>query len=266
MASFNKVRVKKLYLPTAHGSKKGFGNKPTLVTATASELNKMDGVTATTAEINALAGATATNNTSGKTAILDSGGILNLGGDLVATGTINGTQAITTIPGTLATAEHGPGAIGTAFAPRTYHGTVGGHIITEIHIDLTGLKAKGTAADDVIGLGAGGAAYIGRYVTSTYGIVYRMERMCLELPAGTNITADIDIAFNSSDALEYDGAAGASEFDQGTVTAGSVDVLETCGFTANDYIYLTEGDTAANEGTYTAGQFIIRFYGHAIIS
>jgi hypothetical protein len=60
MASFNKVNVKKLYLPTAHGTRKGHGNKPTLVTATASELNIMDGVTSTAAELNIMDGVTAT--------------------------------------------------------------------------------------------------------------------------------------------------------------------------------------------------------------
>ena len=60
MASFNKVNVKKLYLPTAHGTRKGHGNKPTLVTATADELNIMDGVTATAAELNIMDGVTAT--------------------------------------------------------------------------------------------------------------------------------------------------------------------------------------------------------------
>lgn len=57
MASFNKMRVKKLYLPD--GSKKAPLGKSTLVTATASELNIMDGVTATAAELNIMDGVTA---------------------------------------------------------------------------------------------------------------------------------------------------------------------------------------------------------------
>ena len=47
-------------------------------------------------------------------------------------------------------AQHGAGAIGTAFAPRTYRKTVDGTIITEIHVDLTGLDSSGLA-NDVIG-------------------------------------------------------------------------------------------------------------------
>jgi hypothetical protein len=250
MANFNKVRVKKLYMPSAHGTRKGHGNKPTLVTATADELNIMDGVTATAAELNILDGVTATYDE------------LNILEGVTAT-----AAEINSLDFALQTAAHGAGAIGTAFAPRTYRYTKpDGTIITEIHVDLTGLKAKGDAADDVIGLGVGGAAYIGRYVTATYGIVYRMERICVELPAGTNITTDIDIALNVSALLAYDGTTGASEFDQGPVTAGSIQTLETCGFTANDYIYITEGDATATAGTYTAGQFIIRFYGHALIT
>ena len=71
MASFNKINVKKLYLPTAHGTKKGHGNQPTLVTATADELNIIDGVTATTAELNYLAGALALNTVTATVAELN---------------------------------------------------------------------------------------------------------------------------------------------------------------------------------------------------
>ena len=60
--------------------------------------------------------------------------------------------------GAVLTAEHGAGAIGTAFAPRTYRWSENGHIITEIHVDLTGLACKGDAAKDAIVLAAGGAA------------------------------------------------------------------------------------------------------------
>lgn len=176
-----------------------------------------------------------------------------------------------TIKGSLTTDEalanaHGAGAVSTSLGPRIYRTTLNDHIITTIHVDLTGLKAKGTAQNDVIGLGAGGAAYLARYTTAEWGLVYRIEVICVETPAGSNTTADIDIASNSSAALAYDGAAGAAEMDVGGTAVGAIYTDNAPGLTADDYIYLVEGDTAANEGTYTAGQFIIRFYGHAVLT
>lgn len=163
-------------------------------------------------------------------------------------------------------AEYGAGAEGTAFAPRLYRSRVNDFIITTIHVDLTGLKVKGTAQNDVIGLGAGGAAYLARYVTATWGLVYRIEVICLEAPAGSNTTTDIDIAGNSSASLEYDGAAGAAEMDVGGLAVTAIYTDNAPALTANDYIYLVEGDTAASQGTYTAGQLIIKFYGHALLT
>lgn len=170
--------------------------------------------------------------------------------------------------GDVLTAEHGAGAIGTAVAPKTYRWTENGHIITEIHVDLTGLACKGDAANDVIGLAAGGAAYIGRYVTATCGVVYRAEVLCLETPGeGTaTITTDIDIAGNSSAALAYDGAAGAAELNLGGVAAGGSYIVDAPALTANDYLYLVEGDTAATTGVYDAGMLIVRLLGHAVLS
>jgi hypothetical protein len=171
--------------------------------------------------------------------------------------------------GSAVDAEHGAGVIGTGTAPTTYrYNAANGDIVTEIQLDLTGLACKGDAANDVIGLSGGGAAYIGRYVTSTCGVVYRVEVLCLETPGqGTaTITTDIDIAGNSSGTLEYDGAAGAAECNLGGVAAGNSYVVDAPGLTANDYLYLVEGDTAATTGVYNAGQLIVRLYGHAALS
>lgn len=179
------------------------------------------------------------------------------------------TEGALTSSANVLTAEHGAGAIGTGIAPATYRYTLGnGDIVTEIQLDLTGLACKGDAANDVIGLAAGGTAYIGRYVTATCGIVYRAEVLCLETPGeGTaTITTDIDIAGNASALLEYDGAAGAAELNLGGLAAGNSYVVDTPGLTANDYLYLVEGDTAATTGEYDAGQIIVRLYGHAILS
>jgi hypothetical protein len=163
----------------------------------------------------------------------------------------------------------GPGAIGTGETAKKYQWKQNGDIITEYHIDITGLACKGTAANDVIGLGSGGAAaYIDQYVESTHGIAYRCEVICLEAPGeGTaTITANIDIAFNTSAALAYDGAAGAAEIALGAHVKGGVFVDEALGLTSTDYMYLVEGDTTASTGVYDAGQLIIRLYGHPAMS
>lgn len=174
----------------------------------------------------------------------------------------------TTSRGDAVTAEHGAGAVGTAFAPRTYRYTRDGTIITEIHIDLTGLACKGDAAKDAIGLAAGGAAYIGRYVVATCGVVYRVEMTCLEAPGeGTaTITSDIDLGAEDAADTAYDGAVDDVVINTGGLAAGKTFVSDTPALTANDYLYLVEGDNAATTGVYNAGQLIVRLFGHALLT
>lgn len=165
------------------------------------------------------------------------------------------------------TAEHGAGAVGTGLAPATYRYTRDGVIITEIHVDLTGLQCKGTAAADAIGLT--GAAYIGRYVTATCGIVFKVEVICIELPGeGTaTITADIDLAADDEGDIAYDGAVdGGVIVNTASLVEGEVATSDVPAMTANDYLYLVEGDTAATTGIYDAGQYIIRLHGHALLA
>jgi hypothetical protein len=166
------------------------------------------------------------------------------------------------------TAEHGAGAIGTAFAPRTYRYTREGVIITEIHVDLTGLACKGDLAKDAIGLAAGGDAYIGRYVVATCGVVFRIEMICVELPGeGTaTITADIDLGAENDSDVAYDGPVDDVVINTASLVAGEMASTDVPALTANDYLYLVEGDTAATTGVYNAGQYIIRMYGHALLA
>lgn len=161
------------------------------------------------------------------------------------------------------TAEHGAGAIGTGAAPKTYRYTVNGEIITDIKVDLQGLASKNTA-NDVIGLAAGGVAKLGQYTVAIFGVVYRVELICLETPAtGDN---DVNVVLNASGTLEYDGAGGAGYgVDGGDAVAGQVVEDLVQGLTDTHYIYLTAG-TGDTAQAYTAGQFIIRFHGHPILT
>jgi CheY-specific phosphatase CheX len=193
----------------------------------------------------------------------------NSSSGLLTAGALTTTGAATIgslVGGTVAT-EHGAGAIATSFAPITRRYTQNGVIITKIHFDLTALGGKGGHANDVIGLPAGGNAFIGRNVVSNNGIVYRAELACIELAAAASgsATVDIDIATNSSGTLAYDGAAGTAKlFNTGGMVAGQELSNITPAITANDYFYLVEADTAATDGVYNAGQFVLTLYGHAI--
>ena len=163
-----------------------------------------------------------------------------------------------------AMAEYGAGLIGTAFDPRAYRWYDNGHIITEFEIDLTGLDSSGTA-DDVIGLSAGGVAYIKQQNVEVDGVIYKVEMTCVELP----LTGDADI-------ILVQGSSGAEEFDdtvanRAVVCDGTGDWVlgETIqnlvpAITDDYYLYLTQG--ASDNATYTAGQFLIRLFGHPALN
>ena len=161
----------------------------------------------------------------------------------------------------------GAGAIGTGPSPKSYRQTdaITGLIITEVHIDLTGLKAKGGDAGDVIGLGTV-PAFIYKNEVALNGIIFKHEVLCTELPASSGtITTDINVAWNSAATIDFDEAGGTgSEINTGGLVAGQVVQDLTAAITANHYAYLTEGDTAASTGTYNAGQLIYRMYGYKV--
>ena len=161
----------------------------------------------------------------------------------------------------------GAGAIGTGAAPSLYRWTENGVIITQIKVDITGLACKGDLAKDAIGLAAGGAAYIGRYVVADYGVVFKVEMACIETPGqGTaTITLDIDLGAENIGTTAYDVAVDDVVINTAGIAAGQSFVNLVPALTANDYLYLIEGDAAATTGVYNAGQVVITFYGHAVL-
>jgi len=162
------------------------------------------------------------------------------------------------------TAEHGAGAVGVGGFCRTYRYTRDGIIITEIEIDMTGLGASGTT-NDVIGVElAAPVAYLGRNVVATNGIIFKIEMTCLEVPA----TGDADVILvsgtDADEAFDLTVAGSVALCDGvGDWTLGET-VVNITGVTADHYYYLTQG--AADNADYTAGQFLIRFYGKAALS
>ncbi len=185
---------------------------------------------------------------------------LALTGDLTLTGALT-VAGVTSFTDTVVTAEHGPGAIGTGVAPVTSRRTINGTIITEIKIDMTGLASVADAHDAI---GKTGYCFIGKYVIADYGVVYRMELICLELP--TTGDDDVNVMTNVSGTIAAEGAlAEVYGVNGGVAVAGGMVINNAPALTADHFLYLTDGagDTA---GTYDAGQFIVRFYGHPVMT
>ena len=167
------------------------------------------------------------------------------------------------VPGTF-----GPGAVGTYMEPRTYRGELNGHIINEIHVDLTGLANAGTDTY-AIGLLAGGYCYIGRHTLATHGIVYRIEMIWVETPTQATATYTLDIDLRAEDGADI--SYGEVADDSVLAAGGSVGIGKTYidnvpALTTNDYFYLAEGDSAGTTGKYGGGQVIIRMFGHQALT
>jgi hypothetical protein len=194
---------------------------------------------------------------------------LKVMGDVDITGdvAITGTFSTGSMLGTAVTAENGDGAVGTGGFCNTYrYNAPSGDIITEIHVDLTGLGSSGTA-NDVIGNETPGTdpAYIHKVLTASDGMVYKVEMICMEVP----VTGDADVILVQGSAADEsfdDTVANTATVCDGTGdwTLGQMVAYTTAALTPNYYLYLTQG--ASDNAGYTAGQFLIRLYGHAAIT
>jgi len=178
------------------------------------------------------------------------------------TGSIVGSSG-----GSVHSTSYGTGAISTggtaAGVPQYARTTVGDIIITTVKIDLMGLKAKGGAAGDAIGVGTT-PAYVYKNNIFQNGVIFKQEISCLELPtaASGTVTDDINLAWNSAATIDFDEAAGTgSEMDAGAMVAGQVFSDATAAITANHYAYLTEGSTEASDCVFATGQYLLTFYG-----
>jgi len=162
-------------------------------------------------------------------------------------------------------AEVAEGATGTGVAPSVTRQTLNGIIITSLKIDLTGLASVATA-NDVIGASGGSSdiAFIGQNVLVDNGVIFKTEFTCIETPVGGD--NDVNVVSNVSAILEVDGAGGTTYIsNSGDLVAGQTIQNLVPAITADHYYYLTAGtgDTAA---AYTAGQYILTTYGHAILT
>ena len=173
------------------------------------------------------------------------------------------TIVITTVAVPTALDEGGAGAEGTGVALSTTRTTEDGVIVTSIKIDMTGLASVATA-NDAIGLAAGGVAFIGRNVVANNGVIFKTEFSCIETPVGGD--NDVNVVTNVSGVLEYSGAAGTTYIsNSGDLVIGQTIQNLVPAITANHYYYLSAGagDTAA---AYTAGQYLLKLYGHPVLT
>ena len=156
--------------------------------------------------------------------------------------------------------------VGTGFdGAQTAVGGVfreGGLIVTRIMIDMTDLLATNNTDTDIIGDDTGVAsAYITQVTEAINGTIVGLRMTCLELPVGA--ADDIDLY----SAVESDGEEDeiVTDLDEtALVTSGAAWANGTVKGatalpTANEYLYLTLGE--ADNGTYTAGKFVIELFG-----
>ena len=165
------------------------------------------------------------------------------------------------------TANDTGGGFDGAAGITMYVSKINGEILTTILVDLEGLLVSGTVKD-IIGEDGVAAAYITQITTAVNGIVYKAEMSCIEVPAGSNTTTDIDLVSNSAslaEDVEYDDSgtatvliAAGQAFTAGTTLSSGPDDLGNC---VDDYLYLANGSGANSGGTYTAGKFVIKLYG-----
>ena len=136
------------------------------------------------------------------------------------------------------------------------HGDV---VKTTLVIDLTGAASSTTDLDII---GKLGVSHIGQVTAALNGTVLGGKMTCLEVPTGG--IPDVDLYAATEGTGAFDGAVG-DLVETAIVTAGGnwtlgltkpflVDVV------ANKYLYLT-GGAAGTAATYTAGRFLIEFWG-----
>lgn len=240
------------------------------VTASAAELNILDGCTATTAELNYLDIASLGTGAPSKAVVLDANSDwaapvnsvikyfqLKDADDTLLTATmeyVNQQCDYTLQATTAASGFSGAGTVVRMGARRT-----GGMRKTEIIIDLTDTKSVATDLDII---GVSGVSYIGQITAAVNGTIIMGTMTCLEVPVDGAVDIDFYSAVENTGA--YDGLV-TSLTETALVTAGGNWTLglvkPLTGLpAANEYLYLTSG--AATAGTYTAGKFLIEMWGY----
>ena len=142
---------------------------------------------------------------------------------------------------------------------------LGSVIKTSIYVDLDGL-ASTTTDLDIIGLAAGGAAYIGAITSAVNGAIFAVKMTCLDTP--TTGADEIDL-WNADEAtMVYDNpieSTSGTEHeiikDSGAWTTGvTKGATHTITMGSTEYLYLTAGE-AGTAAEYGKGKFLIELWG-----
>jgi hypothetical protein len=141
--------------------------------------------------------------------------------------------------------------------------TINGLIHTRIVVDISTLI--GSATDlDIIGESAAASCHWGQITTAKNGTLIGGLVTCLEAPAGGSTDIDFyssTVSTGTQDVIITDAALGtetALVTSGGAWTSGASKGMTSLP-TANDYLYIING--AASGGTFSAGKFLIEFWG-----
>ena len=178
--------------------------------------------------------------------------------DLAVSGTTYGVGAIDTGTGSLT-------------GPQLHRWTENGIIISEVLVDLTGLKSQSNNTDVIaVDDDADAHGYIYRNVVADGGTIFKVDMICVELPtASSNVGLDIDLVSDSNGTriYDYDLSGGTyiitagNNWAKGSSLSTQLETGPAAISAANDYFYLTSGAAHTGASIYTGGQFIFRFYG-----
>lgn len=161
--------------------------------------------------------------------------------------------------------QPGTGADGSDLYESTViRNDTGDLFYTQVFIDIDGLVSSG-ADNDVIGEDLAANAHFGQYTVAEMGTLIGARVTCLETPAGGEV--DLDIYSNASGTIaeDADGTTGTALVDRaGDWAAGDVRAFAALP-AANEYLYITQGTASTpTAGTYTAGKFLLEFWGHTV--
>lgn len=138
----------------------------------------------------------------------------------------------------------------------------GSLIITRIVVDLTGLVGSATDLDIIGNTGGAASAHWGQLTAALNGTLIGGQVTCLEVPAGGADDVDFysaTVSTGAQDGLVTDLTETALVTSGAAWTSGAVKGM-TLLPAANDYLYIVNGEGSAG-GTFTAGKFLIEFYG-----
>jgi len=174
------------------------------------------------------------------------------------------------------TASNGLGATGCANFSQIREGRL---IISEFTIDLNpaaGGESSPGDVDLVIGLSSSVAASgithhersnMFQVDTAVHGLVTDAELICVETPAGSGASTDINLAIVAPGQLAanggFSGSIGSTVINADVQTAPMSTAADLGGTDLHsNYLVLSRGAaTNGVKGTYTAGKFIIRLFG-----